>query len=73
MQSGLFWGHIAMIEGMVARLKQAMRAQYGEEEVRVIGTGGLSKLFEQYTAVIDRSVPELTLEGMRLIWERAKP
>jgi type III pantothenate kinase len=72
MQSGLFWGHVAMIEGMVARLKEAMRAQFGEEAVRVIGTGGLSALFEQHTAAIDLTAPELTLDGMRLIWERAQ-
>jgi type III pantothenate kinase len=71
MQSGLFWGHVAMIEGMVARLKEAMRAQFGETEVRVIGTGGLSVLFEQHTKVIDLTALDLTLEGLRLIWERA--
>ena len=70
MQSGLFWGYIALIEGMVVRLKAAMRDQFGETDVRVIGTGGLSALFEQHTSAIDLTAPELTLDGLRLIWER---
>jgi type III pantothenate kinase len=73
MQSGLFWGHVSMIEGMVARLKAAMREQFGETTVRVIGTGGLSALFEQHTAAIDETAPDLTLDGLRMIWERGQP
>lgn len=72
MQSGLFWGYVALIEGMVVRLKAAMRDQFGETDVRVIGTGGLSALFEQHTQAIDLTAPQLTLDGLRIIWERGR-
>lgn len=72
MQSGLFWGYVALIEGMVVRLKAAMRDQFGETDVRVIGTGGLSALFEQHTQAIDLTAPQLTLDGLRIIWERGQ-
>lgn len=72
MQSGIFWGYVALVEGMVARLKAAMN----EPNVRVIGTGGLSVLFQQHSPVIDLIAPELTLEGLRIIYlmnhEKAK-
>lgn len=70
MQSGLFWGYVALIEGMVVRLKAAMRDQFGETDIRVIGTGGLSALFEQHTDAMDETAPNLTLDGLRIIWER---
>ena len=65
MQSGIFIGYVAMIEGMVARLKAAMQ----EENVQVIATGGLAVLFNEHTDVIDLIAPELTLEGLRIIYE----
>ncbi|MEO0563697.1 MAG: type III pantothenate kinase [Chloroflexota bacterium] len=67
MQSGLFWGYVAMIEGMVARLRKEI--QQGEEQVKVIATGGLSRLFNEHTDAIDIIEPELTLEGLRVIYE----
>ncbi|HVU13931.1 MAG TPA: type III pantothenate kinase [Phototrophicaceae bacterium] len=65
MQSGIFLGYVAMIEGMVARFKEAMH----DEHVKVIATGGLAVLFDQNTDVIDLIAPELTLEGLRVIYE----
>lgn len=65
MQSGLFWGYVALIEGMVVRLKAAM----GSDSGKVIATGGLAPLFEKYTDVIDLIAPELTLDGLRIIYE----
>ncbi len=65
MQSGLFLGYVAMIEGLVARLKDAL----GEPGVRVIATGGLAPLFAEHTAVIEEIAPNLTLDGLRIIWE----
>ncbi len=65
MQSGIFLGYVAMIEGMVARFKAAMQ----EENVKVIATGGLAVLFNENTDAIDLIAPELTLEGLRLIYE----
>jgi type III pantothenate kinase len=65
MQSGIFLGYVALVEGMVARLKAAM----GGGDIRVIATGGLAPLFRQHTDVIDDIAPELTLEGLRVIWD----
>lgn len=65
MQSGLFWGYVGLVEGLVARLKAAMNTS----PVQVIGTGGLAVLFKEHTPVIDRIAPELTLDGLRIIYE----
>lgn len=70
MQSGIFLGYVALVEGMVVRLRDAMREQFAEGDVCVIATGGLAPLFDQHTRVIDKIAPDLTLEGLRLIWER---
>jgi type III pantothenate kinase len=65
MQSGIFWGYVALIEGLVKRLKDSMV----EENVKIIATGGLAPLFNQHTEIIDMLVPELTLDGLRVIYE----
>lgn len=72
MQSGLFWGYIGLIEGLTARIKTEL-AQSSTKPIQVIGTGGLARLFNQHTAVIDRIEPELTLEGLRIIYELNQP
>jgi type III pantothenate kinase len=64
MQSGLFWGYVAMIEGLTARIKQDMHT---DKPIQVIATGGLSVLFNQHTAAIDRVDPNLTLNGLQII------
>jgi type III pantothenate kinase len=65
MQSGIFWGYVALVEGLVARIKKSM----GGEPVKVIATGGLAPLFNEHTEVIDTIAPELTLDGLRVIYE----
>jgi type III pantothenate kinase len=65
MQSGLFLGYVAMIEGLVAR----MRAELNDPQAKVIGTGGLAALFAEQTHTIDLIAPNLTLDGLRIIWE----
>lgn len=65
MQSGLFLGYVALIEGMVARIVKEL----GEKDVHVIATGGLAELFAEHTAVIQGTAQTLTLDGLRLIWE----
>ena len=65
MQSGIFWGYVGLVEGLVARLKAAMN----ETEIKIIATGGLAPLFDQHTSVIDLIAPELTLDGLRIIYE----
>ncbi len=69
MQSGIFLGYVAMIEGMVARFKAAMN----DQNVQVIATGGLAVLFNENTDAIDLIAPELTLEGLRVIYEMNQP
>ena len=75
MQSGIFWGYVSLVEGMVARLKTAMDAGgvSGGKPIKVIATGGLAALFQQHTDVIDLIAPELTLEGLRVIYELNQP
>ncbi len=68
MQSGIFWGYVALVEGMVIRIKAAM----ADENTRVIATGGLAPLFDQHTTIIDLIAPELTLDGLRVIYELNK-
>ncbi|HEY1224858.1 MAG TPA: type III pantothenate kinase [Brevundimonas sp.] len=65
MQSGVFWGYIALIEGLVARIK----AEWGKP-MTVIGTGGVASLFEGATTSIDRFDPDLTIRGLLEIWRR---
>jgi len=64
MQSGLFFGYVGLVEGLVARF----RAEMGPG-MRVIATGGLASVIAAETDVIDAVDPWLTLEGLRLIWE----
>jgi type III pantothenate kinase len=65
MQSGVYWGYVAMIEGIVARIQ----AEYGEK-LKVIATGGLAPLLAEGTMVIERIDPDLTLDGLRMLAER---
>jgi len=62
MLTGIYWGYVAMIEGLVARLK----AEIGRP-VRVIATGGLATLFDQHTDAIDAIEPDLTIQGLALL------
>lgn len=64
MQSGLLFGYVGLVEGMVARF----RAELGPE-MKVIGTGGLVEIVAAETKVIEIVAPWLTLDGLRLIWE----
>jgi type III pantothenate kinase len=65
MQSGIFWGYIALIEGLVKRIK----AEYGKP-MKVIGTGGLAHLFRHSTSVIENVDHDLTIRGLHYIFER---
>lgn len=64
MQSGLLFGYVSMVEGMVARF----RSELGSD-MKVIATGGLAEVVAKETKVIDIIAPWLTLDGLRLIWE----
>jgi type III pantothenate kinase len=65
MQSGIFWGYVGLIEGLVARI----RAEAGNA-MPVLATGGLAPLFAGATPAIDHVDTDLTLTGLRLIHSR---
>lgn len=64
---GVFWGYLAMMEGLIAR----MRAEIGRP-ARVIATGGLAILFDKHTEIFDAVDADLTLEGMAILAEKAR-
>jgi type III pantothenate kinase len=64
-QSGLYWGYVGLIEGLVSRIK----AEYGQP-MTVIATGGLAALFHKQVAVIDHLNPDLTIAGLIRIHAR---
>lgn len=64
---GVFWGYVAMMEGLIAR----MRAEIGRP-AKVIATGGLAILFQKHTSLFDAVDPDLTLEGMAILAEKAR-
>jgi type III pantothenate kinase len=66
MHIGVFWGYIAMMEGLVAR----MRNQIGRP-VKVIATGGLAVLFDKHTDLFDGIVSDLTIEGLSMLYSRS--
>ncbi len=66
MHIGVFWGYVAMMEGLIAR----MRAEIGRP-VQVIATGGLAVLFGDHTAIFDHVDTDLTLDGLAILAERA--
>ena len=65
MQSGIFWGYVGLIEGIVERIC----AEFGAP-MKVVATGGLAPLFAEGTAVIEKTDPDITLEGLRLLADR---
>jgi type III pantothenate kinase len=67
MLSGIYWGYVAMIEGLLARVK----AEIGRPAT-TIATGGLATLFQQHTPVFDHVEPDLTIQGLALLWRRSQ-
>jgi type III pantothenate kinase len=67
MQSGIIFGYVALIEGLVARIQQELK-----EKAKVIATGGYASLIAKETKVFDEINPNLTLIGLRLIYQMNK-
>lgn len=67
MQTGVFWGYVSLIEGLVTRIK----AEYGKP-MKVVATGGIASLFEGQTDVIDIFDHDLTIRGLFEISKRLR-
>lgn len=64
LQSGIFYGAVAAIDGIVQRIQE----EWGVDAL-VVGTGGLAPLLSDHCATIQRVEPFLTLHGLRLAWQ----
>ena len=65
---GIYWGYIAMIEGLTERIKREL-----DRPAKVIATGGLATLFDKHTNVFDAIEPDLTIQGLSLLYDIAVP
>ena len=67
MQSGLFFGYVAMVDGIVTRMRGEL-----DDGARAIcmATGGMAEVIASETTTIQRVEPDLTLQGLRMIWQR---
>lgn len=67
MRSGILWGYVGMIEGVLARLIASE-----QEQMTIIATGGLASLFAPHISQIDHVMPDLTMRGLREIYQLNK-
>jgi type III pantothenate kinase len=63
---GIYWGYVAMLEGLVERMKRELG-----HPAKVIATGGLADLFDKQTDVFDEIEPDLTIQGLSLLYGMA--
>ena len=62
---GIYWGYLAMLEGLTERMKSELG-----HPATVIATGGLATLFDKHTSVFDAIEPDLTIQGLSLLYDR---
>ena len=67
MHTGVFWGYVGLIEGIVNRIKK----EFGRP-MKVVSTGGLAPVFEGSIGVIEQTVPDITARGLIEIYKRSK-
>jgi len=67
MQSGLLFGYVSLVEGMIARFRKELG-----DNMKVIATGGLAEIIAAETGAIEIIAPWLTLDGLKIIWELNK-
>ena len=65
MLTGVYWGYVSMMEGLVARLKREIG-----RPVKVVATGGLATLFDEQTDLFDAVEPDLTIQGLSLLHQK---
>jgi type III pantothenate kinase len=63
---GIYWGYVAMLEGLTQRIKAELN-----RPITVIATGGLATLFAKHTKVFDAIEPDLTIQGLSLLYDMA--
>ena len=68
LRAGLYYGYLAMVEGLIARITESL-----DQPTPVVATGGLADVFADDLKVLHAVDPGLTLEGLRLIWDRNRP
>jgi len=67
MHTGVFWGYVGLIEGIVTRIK----AEFGKP-MKVVSTGGLAPVFDGHISVIDQIATDITARGLIEIFRRSK-
>jgi len=68
MESGLFYGYVGMVEGLVRRMSDELGGH-----ALCVATGGLADVIAPETPLIEHVDPDLTLHGLRIVWERNRP
>ena len=68
MQSGVYWGYVGLIGGLIDRIK----TEYARP-MTVVATGGLANLFRPDIPAIQHIDPDLTIRGLMLIHARNRP
>ena len=63
---GIYWGYVAMLEGLTDRIKRELG-----KPATVVATGGLATLFDKHTDVFDAIEPDLTIQGLSLLYGMA--
>jgi type III pantothenate kinase len=63
---GIYWGYVAMLEGLTERMKREL-----DRPTTVVTTGGLASLFDKHTTVFDAIEPDLTIQGLSLLYGMA--
>jgi type III pantothenate kinase len=63
---GIYWGYVAMIEGLTERMKREIG-----RPAKVVATGGLADLFDKHTKAFDAIEPDLTIQGLSLLYDIA--
>ncbi|MEO5775083.1 MAG: type III pantothenate kinase [Sphingomicrobium sp.] len=66
MRIGIYWGYVAMLEGLAERMKREI-----SRPLKVIATGGLATLFAKHTTLFDAIEPDLTIQGLSLLYKQA--